>query len=143
MHLLSIYEKTREFVDIVETDALQLNRLEIKMKNNYCKMFNRIIDIIHRKQLINYVGTKKYMIKNKFMFEALARYIKENNLNVTFKHVVNTNTFVKRIENIYETELCSDKYCEHCDEKRIHHNFTYKNVPNEYIEITYCNNNSN
>lgn len=113
-------------------DLIKLEKYSKRMEERYTERFNEICSYIQSNINNNYTGTKKYVIKNKYMFNELKKYIDNLNLNIECSYCEDNNNY-KHVINFIEPSFNSG-CCSSCDLGLEY----YKNRKNvEYIKIVF------
>ena len=135
-YLLSIYNDKDECNHpISHNDSITLTKYELEMKNNYTKRLYEIKSCIKSniaKHSSYYPHTKKYIIKNKYMYFQLKKYIKLNNLRCNAEYLCDTKHNTSKLSFINPSH--DSKCCSSCDSYLSFDNTT-KHL--EYIVINY------
>lgn len=113
-------------------DLIKLKKNSKRMNERYTERFNEICSYIQSNIINNYNGIKKYVIKNKYMFNELKKYIDNLNLNIECSYCEDNNIY-KHVVNFIEPSINSG-CCSSCDLNLEY----YKNKKNvEYIKIVF------
>jgi len=121
------YKISNDSGEVLNHNEKYLDMLSMKMNKNYIKRYDNIITMILSNSKRGYKVKKKYNIKCKYMYEQIAKYIDENNINVNYTYFFSDSEVTKKLDSI-------DGICPCCSHgMRYYHE--YKRL--EYIEIEY------